>query len=292
MHKPHKRRWWQYSLLATFLMLLGFVVYTANMSFRSSDEATQRYFAKRSVQVDIHYIDYAGGTLRYITTGLRADTAPVVMWVHGAPGSGNADYAYLSDSMLLHRARLITLDRPGYGYSHYGRSEPRLAGQAAAVKAVLDQYPLAVYRILVGHSFGGPIAAQTALDYPDAVDALMMLAPVNDPDSEPLPWYAHLARWRATRWMMSKAWCVSGDEKFAHQAQLRLLQPRWKDLRIPVVHLHGESDFLAPPEANIAFSRRHIPDTWLKMVVIPGGGHFIPWANHDLVRNELLLLLP
>lgn len=277
------RRYWLFGILA---LPVGLLVFGANMSLRTSDVQTKRYFAKRNTIAHIRRVPFAGGELRYVETGLGADTAPVVLFVHGAPGSGNNFYRYLADSILGAKARLISMDRPGYGYSNYGISEPRFAGQAAAVKAVLDQYK-PTRTILVGHSFGGPVIAQAALDYPGQVDALLLLAPVNDPDSEPVPWYANFARWRATRWMLSKAWQVSGDEKFAHIEELRKLQPRWNDLRIPVIHLHGESDFLAPPEGNIAFSRQHIPAAYLKMKVMPKSSHFIPWTDYEAVREEL-----
>ncbi|HRF41829.1 MAG TPA: alpha/beta fold hydrolase, partial [Saprospiraceae bacterium] len=185
--------------------------------------------------MQIHRIPFSGGELRYVETGLQTDSTPLILFVHGAPGSGNNFYKYLSDSLLTAKYRLISIDRPGYGYSNYGQS---FRVQAEAVKAVLDRYRPSK-TLLVGHSFGGPVIAQVALDYPAQVQALLMLAPVNDPDSEPVPWYAGLARWRLTRWMLSKAWQVSGDEKFAHVEELRRLQPRWQELRIPVTHWHG-----------------------------------------------------
>jgi len=276
---------WTLSIL--LLLLVVFVALNAMMSFRSSDAATQKSFAEKGVPVQIHRIPFRGGALRYVETGLQTDSASLIVFVHGAPGSGDNYYKYLSDSLLGRKYRLITIDRPGYGYSNYGHSEPRFQVQAEAVKAVLDRYRPAK-TLLVGHSFGGPVIAQTALDYPDQVQALLMLAPVNDPDSEPVPWYAGFARWPLTRRMLSKAWQVSGDEKFAHVEELRRLQPRWKDLRIPVTHLHGASDFLAPPLENLDFSRRNISDKWLTTKELPQSNHFIPFTDFERVREELL----
>lgn len=285
--RPLYARVLKWTLRVVSVLFLIFAVLNATMSFRSSDAATQRYFAKKGIPVQIHRIPFAGGELRYVETGLSTDSAPLILFVHGAPGSGDNFYKYLSDSSLAAKYRLISIDRPGYGYSNYGRSEPRFRVQAEAVKVVLDRYHPS-RTLLVGHSFGGPVIAQTALDYPDQVQALLMLAPVNDPDSEPVPWYAGLARWPLTRWMLSKAWLVSGDEKFAHVEELRQLQPRWKDLRIPVTHWHGVSDFLAPPRENMDFSRRNIPAEWLTVKKLPQGSHFIPFTDFEKVRAELL----
>lgn len=277
----------KWALRLAIALLLLFVVLNAMMSFRSSDAATQKTFAEKGVPVQIQRIPFAGGELRYVETGLQTDTAPLILFVHGAPGSGNNFYKYLSDSLLVKKYRLISIDRPGYGYSNYGQSEPSFRVQAEAVRAVLDRYRPSK-TLLVGHSFGGPIIAQAALDYPAQVQALLMLAPVNDPDSEPVPWYAGFARWRLTRWMLSKAWQVSGDEKFAHVEELRRLQPRWQELRIPVTHWHGASDFLAPPRENLDFSRRNVSAEWLIVKQLPQGNHFIPFTNFEEVRAELL----
>lgn len=290
MTKKVRRRILQWLLLSPVLLLLGFVLVNARMSFRSSDEKTRQYFRERGTEVHIGRIPFGGGELRYVETGTSADSLPIVLFVHGAPGSGDNFYAFLADSILRRRARLITIDRPGYGYSNYGKSEPTFAGQAAAVRAVLNLYP-DQKAVLVGHSYGGPVIAQAALDDPGAITALLLLAPVIDPDSEPVPWYAGFARWRATQWILSKAWRVSGDEKFAHVEELRRLQPRWRELAVPVTHLHGESDFLAPPQENMAFSRRHMPEAQLKIVALPNTNHFIPWTDYERVREELAALL-
>lgn len=285
--RPLYARVLKWTLRIVSALLLLFVAINAMMSFRSSDAATQKTFAEKGISVQIHRIPFSGGELRYVETGLQTDSTPLILFVHGAPGSGNNFYKYLSDSLLTAKFRLISIDRPGYGYSNYGQSEPRFRVQAEAVKAVLDRYRPSK-TLLVGHSFGGPVIAQVALDYPAQVQALLMLAPVNDPDSEPVPWYAGLARWRLTRWMLSKAWQVSGDEKFAHVEELRRLQPRWQELRIPVTHWHGASDSLAPPRENLDFSRRHIPAEWLKINYLSKGNHFIPFTDFEEVRAELL----
>jgi pimeloyl-ACP methyl ester carboxylesterase len=290
MTKKIRRRIIRWLLLSPVLLVLVFVLVNARMSFRSSDEKTMQYFRKRGIEARIGRIPFGGGEMRYVETGASADSLPVVLFVHGAPGSGNNFYAYLADSLLRRRARLITIDRPGYGYSNYGQSEPSFAAQAAAVGAVLNRYP-AQKAVLVGHSYGGPVIAQAALDDPAPITALLLLAPVIDPDSEPAPWYAGFSRWRATRPMLSKAWQVSGDEKFAHVEELRRLQPRWRELTVPIVHIHGASDFLAPPEENMAFSRRHIPEAQLKIVELPNTNHFIPWTDYERVREELVKLL-
>lgn len=276
-------------MLLAVRFLIFFTLINGIMLFRTSDKKTLRYFEKRSVEVGIHYIDYGGRPVRYLETGGEPAGDGLVIFVHGAPGAADNFYRYLADPALLARARLIAIDRLGYGYSDYGRAETSLAVQADQIRQVLDNYP-GLKAVLVGHSFGGPIVARCAIDFPERIAAVVMLAPVNDPASEPVFWFSHLARWQPTRRMLPPALQVAGDEKFSHVEELKKLEEDWASLRVPVVHIHGKRDFLAPP-ANIDFSCRHIPERYLKLIVLPHAGHFIPWTNYRLVRDELLLLL-
>lgn len=271
---------------------LSLVSFNGCMTFRTSDKKTVRYFQKRGVDVRISWQHHNGNPVRIVETGASAFDAhvPCIVFIHGAPGSSNNFYRYQADADLVQRTRLLSVDRLGYGYSNYGRSEPSLAEQAASIRTVLEAYQ-PCKAILVGHSYGGPIVAKAALDYPDLVEALVMLSPVNDPESEKVFWFAHLARWEATRWLLSGAWRVSGDEKFGHEEELRKMEDQWPRMRVPVVHIHGQLDSIAPP-ANIEFSRKNIPEALLEIIVLPWSGHFIPWTNYRLIRQKLVELLP
>ncbi len=285
---------WKKVLKWTGLVLLGliavFFIINIQMDFRTNDRKTLQKFQEQGFTPNIERIPFRDWELRYIHNCIRCEEKiPVVLFVHGAPGSANNYYKYLSDSTLLSRAHLVTMDRPGYGYSSYGRSAPDFRTQAAAVAAVLDQFP-GQPAILVGHSYGGPILGRSALDFPEKLSAILMLAPVNNPESEPFHRLSIVTRWAATRWLFSRAWRVAGEEKGAHIAELQQLADGWKDIGLPVVHIHGEKDFLAPPD-NIAFSREHIPAQHLRMIVLPEASHFIPWTQYDLVRDELIRLL-
>jgi len=77
---------------------------------------------------------------------------------------------------LSARHRVILVDRPGMGWSKRKTrdgSAPQF--QAAILREVLDR--LGVERaVIVGHSWGGALAASFALDYPDRAEALILLA--------------------------------------------------------------------------------------------------------------------
>lgn len=108
-------------------------------------------------KVRIRYVDHPG-------TGIP------VLFIHGQPGS---TYDFDPVRPFLAGHRVITYDRPGYGWSTGGYH--RLAVQVAAIHALLAH--LRVDRVvIVGHSYGGTIALAYAEAYPDQVAGLVLVA--------------------------------------------------------------------------------------------------------------------
>ena len=119
-------------------------------------------------------VEISGRSLHYVDT--EADQDALVVFVHGAPGAWDAFSGFLSDPRLTEKARLISVDRPGYGRSDLGKPERSLTEQARLLSHVLQHRRDGAPTLLVGHSFGGPVVAQMALDYPEQVDGLVMVA--------------------------------------------------------------------------------------------------------------------
>jgi pimeloyl-ACP methyl ester carboxylesterase len=81
-------------------------------------------------------------------------------------------------------------DRPGHGYSDRPENSRRLDVQAALMAEVLETYAPGRRAVVVGHSFGGAVALRLALDRPDLVDGLVLLAPVShDWGGGGMAWY-------------------------------------------------------------------------------------------------------
>lgn len=115
-------------------------------------------------------------------------TGPDLVLIHGASGSMR-DFTFDLVGRLTDRYRVITLDRPGMGWSlrapgPYGNvwstaAEPP-AVQAQLLKQATDQ--LGVSRpIILGHSYGGAVALAWALDNPDETAAVVLLGAVSNP---------------------------------------------------------------------------------------------------------------
>jgi pimeloyl-ACP methyl ester carboxylesterase len=167
------------------------------------------------------------------------------------------------------------MDRPGYGYSDYGKAYPSILDQVAAVRKVLEQYPL-VEVWLVGYSYGGPIAAAYAGKHPDSVAALVLLAPVIAPEAEPYFWFNPVLNTRLARWFLPQFIDVANQEKLQHTAALRHITPYWKQIEVPVYHLHCEDDWIAPFTANTGWSEAMLPVGQLELITWDGDSHFLP----------------
>jgi pimeloyl-ACP methyl ester carboxylesterase len=113
------------------------------------------------------HVDVRGLPLRVLQRGTGRD----VLFIHGSPGSLE-DWSPLFES-LAGAFRLTAYDRPGHGYSgDAGRYSYQFNADTAL--ALIDALKLQ-HVIVVGHSYGGPIALAMALRAPAAVDAYVTL---------------------------------------------------------------------------------------------------------------------
>lgn len=245
--------------------------------------------AMRSSRLASRFVEGRAGPIHFVTAGREDRRAPRVLFVHGSPGTWEAWRIWLEDPALRGRARLIALDRPGFGGSSRGRAEPSLAAQAEAAAAVLraDGGGAA---LVVGHSLGGPIAARLAVDSPELVRGLLLIAPSVDPELERRRWYNVAGSWRAVQLLLPVDWVVSNRELWPLRGELEALAPEWRRIRCPMFVLQGLDDRLVPP-ANADFVERLVPPDRLEVIRVAEAGHFLLWQRPALVRDALLARL-
>jgi pimeloyl-ACP methyl ester carboxylesterase len=98
-----------------------------------------------------------------------------LLLVHGGLLTGWFDLLS-REAALLERYRLISYHRPGYGRSSIPSAAVSLEAQSWCCLALLRHLGVEKAHV-VGHSIGGCIALQLALDAPDAVRSLALLEP-------------------------------------------------------------------------------------------------------------------
>jgi len=152
---------------------------------------------------DIHYVE-------------RGEGRPILL-IHGLGGTLHHMRRPLMEE-FGDGYRLIALDRPGSGYStRPGRFDGRLTEQARLLAGFIDALGLE-RPLLVGHSLGGAVALATALDYPDKVAGLALIAPLTQREDEVAPQFRTLdIRSRLLRRIVSETLAIPMAIKAAPQ---------------------------------------------------------------------------
>ncbi len=236
-----------------------------------------------------HVYTSASG-VRIATAETGPEDGPLVLLVHGTPGGWRAFSFVMADARLAERARLISVDRPGWGGSSASGMVASLGEQAAALRAVLEAHAGNGPAVVVGHSLGGPIAARLAMDAPGLVRALVLVAPSLDPELEEPTWYQSLARTWLVRPFVPDGLARADDELRPLKGELSAMLPRWSALCMPVCVLQGDDDALVPA-ANAEFVERMATHAPLTIERIPEQGHFIPWERPELITAAVLRAL-
>jgi pimeloyl-ACP methyl ester carboxylesterase len=148
------------ALLALVAGLGGFAAYT-------------RKRVETAVPPQGRFLDIEGERIHYVDKG----AGPAVFMIHGLAGQlGNFTHSLVG--RLAGEFRVIAVDRPGSGYSTRPAGAP--AGPRAQAKTLAKVIrALNLERpLIVGHSLGGAVALAIALDHPDCVSGLALIAPL------------------------------------------------------------------------------------------------------------------
>jgi pyruvate dehydrogenase E2 component (dihydrolipoamide acetyltransferase) len=115
------------------------------------------------------FADLPFGRVRFAKRG-EGETAIVL--VHGF--GGDLDNWLFNIDALAEQATVYAFDLPGHGQSSKGITDPTLHGLSHALVAFMDNTTVGTAH-LVGHSIGGAIAMQTAIDAPGRVQSLSLI---------------------------------------------------------------------------------------------------------------------
>jgi len=101
---------------------------------------------------------------------------PLIVLVHGL----GEHLGYWSENfgpLVAQGFRVVALDLPGFGRSGKPRTEYGMAEQAGWLSAFLSAVAPETPAVVVGHSMGGQVAMRLALDAPELVRGLCLVAP-------------------------------------------------------------------------------------------------------------------
>jgi len=295
------------------LLIAGIVLVAAILSGLVIFTAVTARRVEQALPPRGQFIEVSGARIHYLDKG----TGPPIVIVHGLGGQmGNFTYALLE--RLTDEFRVILLDRPGSGYSRRAPGATgRLTEQASIVAEFIRKLDLQ-RPLLVGHSLGGAIALGVALDHPEVVKGLALVAPLTHmPKHVPPPFRALDIKSNFLRWLV--AWTVATpigirrgkailDAIFSpdiapadfpirgggilglrprsfyntslemRALDLWAMTGRYASLRVPVRILYGTSDQVLSPQLNGEALKAKTPMASLELVA---GGHMLPISAPD-----------
>lgn len=274
--------------LCFIAILLGVTLSSCSvLQWRASDAEIFSDFSENKIKTDISYfkVDSLNLNLRIQEVRLAKNTINLV-YLHGSPSSLSAWNGYLKDSLLLNNANAFAIDRPGYGYSNFGDKIPSITIQSQLINSALKEKKLKNI-IIIGASYGGPIAARLAL-LNNNIKGVIMVSPAIDPNHEKKIWASKLTQWWLTRWLIPTAYRVAGDEKTVHAQELKKIEADWSLVHTPVIHIHGNADKLVP-YINTEYSKKVF--NTIEIVTIPDAGHEISWSMPEQVKPSIFKLI-
>ena len=268
-----------------YLPALLFMFFITSDNLSHAQKPTP-HFSRHTLDFEGHtFVGYSGEDLRTDTVGVAR--RPLVVFVHGTPGDWKAWEKYLKDSALVQHFRMLAIDRPGFGESDSMHVYTSLEMQARVVHEWVRKFAAGQAVVIVGHSYGGPVAARYGIDFPDEAKNIVLLAPAVCAQKEKPRWYNQIARIGFVNKHLGQPMRITNQEMMALPPQLEAMEPHWGLIRAHVWLFHGKMDMIAP-YGNAIFVQKHIAPAQLTFTSFPYENHFIPWTRFKEIRATLL----
>ncbi|MBR9861295.1 alpha/beta hydrolase [bacterium] len=254
--------------------------------FRMSDRKQLKSLQKAGVEAEVGEKKGVNRNIHYTLAG-KSSEKPLAVFIHGSPGSSSNYLQYAQDSILLEEFQVLLIDRPGFGHSGFGNSEPQMDIQAEELNAVLEQFQNNGSIYLIGHSLGGPIICRMAMEMPGAYEGLLIIAGSVSPELEPEEKWRKTLNKKGLRWVLPRSFRVSNQEILPAKQELHEMDSLWPRITSKVSILQGEMDKLVPP-GNAHYAEQMLINADVEKIMLPEEDHFIPFTQPELLRSTLL----
>ncbi len=164
------------------LLLLGTLILIAAIIGWRWERAEHRAFLEAHMEPPGEMVSVGDHEVHVVTEG---DGSPGILFIAGL----GDDYRGWRDTWdgLADSVRRVAYDRPGFGWSPPAVEDPDLPFAVADVRALIsDRQLFDEPPVLVGHSLGGMIAREVALEDPELVAGLVLID-ATPPDPLPGP---------------------------------------------------------------------------------------------------------
>ena len=275
--------------VAGAMLVLWIVFAQSCMKMRISDHKAKKQFKAAGVNLYTETFKVKGVNLHYAKTG--NDTLPTLFFVHGSPGSWDAFTIYMQDEELLAKYRMVSIDRPGFGYSDFGVAK-NITEQSLIISPLLKNIDNGKHIHIIGHSLGGPLAVKLVADNPTTFTTMILLAASVDPDKEPKEKWRGFLYKTPFQYLLPGAFRPSNNEIWMAKKELTPLAKEFALITCNVWIVHGDADKFVPV-GNAAYAKKILVNAqFINTKILPGAPHFIPWAPWYKYIKEILLNLP
>jgi pimeloyl-ACP methyl ester carboxylesterase len=272
-------------IISAVLVVLLITIYILFLNFSSpkSDKDIHKLFNEVGVEVFIKKKVFKNFKYRTVSLQKAIDTNKTnLVFVHGAIGSAIDFKEYMADSLMKSKFNMISYDRIGYNYDDTTLVQKSLTFEVDLLKDFIQNLN-PKKTILVGYSYGGPIALAIKKKY----KKIVLLAPAVYSKVEPMPFMLNFYKWKITRWLVPQVWKSASLEKITHKAELRKFESNWKTTSSKIISIHGNDDGIVPYE-NSLFLQKQFPAEQFKLITIPNAGHSLVWSELELIKKEIL----
>jgi pimeloyl-ACP methyl ester carboxylesterase len=259
-------------LLSTFGLGLALLGVAACIQVEVGEEGSERFpISSDYPPGTMERVDFvAAGPDGWRISALRTPDRPDADWkvviITGTPSW--SEYWAPTIAAMPPSREIIVADRPGFAQSEPEEAVRDLARQAEALSPMLEARP-GQRVLIVGQSFGAPVATLMASRYADRVDAVVLVSAYfgdRGPTARRM-----LGVGRVTRPILPRDLRNSIAEVSAQEEQLPVVWQAFEGLSQPVVFVHGDEDTFVPIEADQRIADQH----GRTLIRIPGGDHFL-----------------
>jgi len=272
-------------ILFVSIAVLAWILFARKgLRMTKSDKKAQRDFASIGVKLHTDTQNIDGHDLHYAWTG--HSNLPILFFIHGSPRSWTFFEEYLRDEQLLERFRLVSVDRPGFGQSEFGKPL-RIPEQAELLVRLLDKISNGNPVYLVGHSLGAPVAVAMAALRPGMTRALVLAAGAMDPSAESTGAWRKIFMIPPASFFIPGAFRPSNEELYFLGDDLLDIQARFTEVQCPVFLVHAYDDKVVPHRQSEYAAKIFINSPVVKLITLPDGGHFFPKKKFGSFRDLL-----
>jgi pimeloyl-ACP methyl ester carboxylesterase len=266
---------------SVFLLFVGLYVSFYYFTLPKSDEKVLAEFEESVVKPKLTHATFKD--FEYRKLSFEKDTnLPTIVFVHGTIGSCLDFSKYIQDKELSEKANFISYDRVGYNYHDKNNVQESIAFEASLLEEITKNLPKEK-TILVGYSYGGPIALAVKNTY----KSIVLLAPAVYSKVEPMPWMINLYNWKMTRWLVPGIWKQAAKEKLTHQEDLQNFEKNWQQNLNTIISIHGKEDAIVLYE-NSNYLKRQFSKEQFQLMTLDDAGHGLIWSHFDFIQQQLL----